>query len=118
VKRSLRRLNKDYLQEVLGDFVPVRGSEKALVSDSRWVTDYGKILVNKLARDTLRKTTDFELARQVIDQLDLPARVTKEKGRLSILREELARTTMTPELKDKIDELFVEAKQIKALADS
>ena len=106
------------MREVMADFVPAPEKERAVVGDSRMVTEYGKVIASKEARAVLRRTGDLDLARQITDELDLPARVRKLKDRAAVLRGEIARKEdgITDELKDAIEELFVEVRQMKALA--
>jgi hypothetical protein len=118
VRASLKSLKKERLREVISDFVPSASAERAVVGDSRLVTEYGKVLANKEAHAVLRRTGDLDLARQITDELDLPARVQKLKSRASVLREEIARVEMTGELRAAIDELFVECRQMKALTNA
>ena len=63
---ALTELNRERLREVVEDFTPSNASQRALLQDSRWITDYGRILVDGDAREVLRDTEDFLSARAVL----------------------------------------------------
>lgn len=69
---KLSALDRDRLREVVTDFTPSHGSERVLLQDSRWITDYGRILVDGDAREVLRETNDFLSARAVLLRRELP----------------------------------------------
>jgi len=77
IGEALRHLHADRLRDVLADLTPQEGRRRALLADSRDVTDYGRILAEERALAVLRKHEDMEVARQVIDELSLVDRVRR-----------------------------------------
>ena len=74
IEEALKGIRGDRLEEVLGDLKSSEGRARAVLGDSRDVTAYGRVLANERARDTLRKTRDLSLAKQVVEELGLGAR--------------------------------------------
>lgn len=71
IEEALKGIQRDKLEEVLGDLKSGGGRARAVLGDSRDVTAYGRVLKNEQARDTLRKTGDLSLAKQVVEELGL-----------------------------------------------
>jgi DNA-binding transcriptional ArsR family regulator len=84
VMQALEGIDAEHTREVLNDLKPQPGYRQAVLSDSRDVTDYGRVLANESARRILRESRDLSLARQVIDQLSMPDRVKRlaDSGRV------------------------------------
>jgi len=84
VKEALDGIDAERMQEVLADLTPQPGYRRAVLSDSRDVTDYGRVVANQSARKILRDSGDLSLAKQVVDQLSMPDRVRRlvESGRV------------------------------------
>ena len=74
IEEALKGIRGDRLEEVLGDLKSSGGRARAVLGDSRDVTAYGRVLASERARDTLRKTRDLSLAKQVVEELGLGAR--------------------------------------------
>ena len=74
IEEALKSIRKSRLKEVLGDLKSGGRRARAVLGDSRDVTAYGRVLANKRARVTLRKTGDLSLAKQVVEELGLGER--------------------------------------------
>ena len=92
IEEALGRIDRDRLDEVLGDLQSRGGRTQAVLGDSRDVTTYGRVLANERARATLRKTADLSLARLVVDELDLEPRARRLVKDLELFVETLSRT--------------------------
>lgn len=84
VQSALERIDPERFSEVLQDLEPQNGTKQAVLSDSRDVTDYGRVLANSAARSVLRSKQDLGFARQIIDRLSIPQRLQRlaESGRV------------------------------------
>jgi hypothetical protein len=116
VKNQLKKLDPAKLKEVLSDLLPRADGRPPVLDDSRDVTVYGRALTDKRAHSVLRKTGDLDLARQVVDELDLPSRIRKIARKCDVLREEVEAVQMTQDLKDAIGELTVKVRTLNSLA--
>ena len=115
VEDQLQRLRSEPLREVIGDLTPKGGRRKALVTDSRQVTDYGRIILNVRARLVLRKHENFEIARQIVDQSELPVRLSELVDRVKVLYEELPLAEISTDLLPLSEELQALARAIHEL---
>ena len=77
IEEALKGVQGDKLKEVLGDLKSAGGRALAVLGDSRDVTAYGRVLADKRARATLRKTDDLSLAKQVVEELGLGKRARR-----------------------------------------
>ena len=75
VENAVAGINQATLREVLQDLGSKGTESRAVLGDSRDVTDYGRVLTNERAHLVLRETTDLSLAKQIIEELDLEPRV-------------------------------------------
>jgi hypothetical protein len=116
VKNRLGKLEPVRLSEVISDLLPRADGRAAVLDDSRDVTVYGRALTDNRAHSVLRKTGDLELARQVVDELDLPSRIRKIARKCDILREEVETVKMTQDLRDAIGELAIKVRTLSLLA--
>lgn len=117
---ELRGLDRDRLREVVEDFAPSRGSARALLQDSRWITDYGRILVDSDAREVLRKTNDFLSARAVLLRRDLPDQMRAICRDLERVRIDVAQDGSgddVEELRRLSRRVLAEARSVAALLD-
>jgi hypothetical protein len=112
VIESLNSIKENKLREVLEDLAPKEGYKKALLADSRDVTDYGRIISDKYARAALRKYNDITLARSVIDEINLPQRVSRLAESCKLIVEELHNAEVTKELVDAAEQLFAVSRSI------
>ena len=113
-------LDRDRLREVVEDFAPSRGSARALLQDSRWITDYGRILVDSDAREVLRKTNDFLSARAVLLRRDLPDQMRAICRDLERVRIDVAQDGSgddVEELRRLSRRVLAEARSVAALLD-
>ena len=91
IEQALEGIDRDKLTEVLGDLESTRGRSRAVLEDSRDVTDYGRVLMDKRARKALRSSADLSLARQVIEELDLEPRARRLAKSVGLFLETLHR---------------------------
>jgi hypothetical protein len=88
VNDAIQHLNRDRLAEVISDLSP-RNGQKAVLADSRDVTVYAAVLRNSSAREVLREYDDLQLARQVVDNAAMPARIQNVVDRLDLIIQEI-----------------------------
>src|SRR5215813_7762779 len=98
IRSAVRGLKERDLKRVLSDLTPASDSKKAVVEDSRDITDYGRILSNKRAEEILSKYKDFEVARQAVDIEELPKRLERIKRECEVLLQELQNAKASDEL--------------------
>ena len=91
IEQALEGIDRDKLAEVLGDLEGKGGRSRAVLGDSRDVTDYGRVLMDKRARKVLRSSADLSLARQVIEELDLEPRARRLAKSVGLFLETLHR---------------------------
>jgi len=91
IEQALEEIDRDKLTEVLGDLESTRGQSRAVLGDSRDVTDYGRVLMDKRARKVLRSSADLSLAKQVIEELDLEPRARRLAKSVGLFLETLHR---------------------------
>ena len=117
---GLTALSRENLREVVEDFTPSHGSKQALLQDSRWITDYGRILVDDDAREVLRDTADFLSARAVLLRRDLPDQMRAICRDLERVRIDIAQDLSgedSEDLRRLSRRVLAEARSIAALVD-
>lgn len=112
VKKSLRGLGQEHLTRVLRDLTPPSEGKKALVEDSRQITDYGRVVVNAKASKLLERYKDFSLAKQVVDEADLPRRIERMKRECEIILQEIQTAKASDELLSAAQDLLAIARTI------
>ncbi len=90
VQESFSTLNEERLREVVTDLSKRPDGRKPLVSDSRDITAYGRMLDDPSAYQALRKHDDFEVARQIVDRKSLPARLERISNTVSSMLDEVS----------------------------
>jgi hypothetical protein len=113
---SLKRIKENKLREVLDDLTPKEGYKKALLADSRDVTDYGRIICNDRARAALRKYNDITLAKSVIDELNLPQRILRLAESCKLIVEALHNAEVNDELIESANQLFSVSRSIRDIS--
>jgi hypothetical protein len=116
IKRALRKLDEAHLRRVLQDIGPPAESKKALLEDSRQLTDYGRILANPKAASLLERYKDFSLAKQVVDQADLPRRIERLKRECEILLQEVQTAKPSDEIVAAVQDLLMIVRTILGAA--
>ena len=94
IEEALKSIREDRLKDVLGDLQSGGGRARAVLGDSRDVTAYGRVLANERAHDTLRKTGDLSLAKQVVEELGLGARTWRLVESVKLFVDTLHRAEM------------------------
>lgn len=97
VVTSLSKLKKAPLLEVIKDLTIADGEQRPLVRDSRYLTDYGRILANEGAKETLRETRDIDIARMMVDKAELPVRLGKLDRQIRAFVDEVASRDELPD---------------------
>ncbi len=115
VQNALNQLDKDGLQEVLGDLVS-GGTGRPVLTDSRDVTIYGKVLADERAHKTLRRHKNLLVAKQIVSQAALPDRIRKLAQSAEAIVDQLEAAPASQELLDAALQLFAKAKTIRAIA--
>jgi hypothetical protein len=111
IQQQLQLLREPALREVIADFSPKEGRRRALLSDSRQVTDYGRVLTNDDARAALRKYESIELAVQLVERAGLAARVSELVTNCKVILEQLP-------LAEPTDDLLAVTEQLALMARS
>ncbi len=115
IQRALRSLDEPRLREVIADLTPKPGGKVlALLSDSRRITDYGKVLNDPRALKVLREYDDLDAAIQVLREGDLPARIEKIARTLNALVDEVFDAPWSEELEDVVRDVWRSARKLKA----
>ena len=114
---AIEKISPKRVGAVVDDLLPSNGTS-AVLKDSRDVTTYGRVLANDRALKILRSKRDFELARQVIEDVELEVKVRRIVARLDLLQQELARIEITPTLRSAVDDLFATARTMRSLANA
>ena len=116
-REALRQVNREPLEEVINDLSPQPGQSRPVLADSRDATIYAKVLRNADAHAALRKYRDLSLARQVVEQAELPLRLGQLRDRAAIIRDELERLdNVSPEVTAAVNELMRVVRGMQQLA--
>jgi hypothetical protein len=114
---GLRRIDRDAFAEVLGDLSPQASQARPILADSRDATVYAKVLRNERAHGVLRRYDDLSLAKQVVEQTELPLRIGQLRDRAAILRDELERLDeIAPEVTSAVNDLVRVVRAMQQLA--
>jgi hypothetical protein len=90
VDEALAGLDTEHLREVLVDMTP--NGSTALLSDSRDITVYGLALENEQAYEAMRKFKSLEVARQIVEEADLPDRIRRVVATVDAIQEMVTRS--------------------------
>lgn len=116
VQAQFRTLIGENLAEVVGDLSP-GPTGRPVLADSRDVTTYARVLSTPRAHDVLRRSSDLALAGQVVEELQLPHRISRATDGLKIIFEEVQRAALiTPDIRQAVDELWLAARSIEKAA--
>lgn len=88
---AVTALDNEKLAEVIGDLTPSESPGKAVLRDSRDVTIYGSILVDKDARESLRQFGDLELAKQMVERTRLPEMLSRIQRSIELITRDIDR---------------------------
>lgn len=116
VVAAIEGLDVGSLRDVLGDLTP-RDGGRAILSDSRQVTLYGRVLANERAREALRRYESLSVAAQIIRVESLPERIRDLAKLTEVLLKEVNDAEHTEELERAATELFGMARTLKASVD-
>jgi hypothetical protein len=119
VRAGLEGLDQAKLTEVLEDLIPAEGRSKPVLSDSRDVTIYAQALQNERAHKVLREYGDIELARQVVEEAGLAARLRNLRQAIELAVAEVTRAReLDEDVADAAAELATVSAALKAVAES
>jgi hypothetical protein len=102
------------LREVLSDLRATDGVP--VLQDSRDATNYGRVLMNAGARETLRKTGDLEAAKTIIDRQRLPDRIRGQARKIDALSSEVKLSEYSQETEEAAKHLAASAAALRKLA--
>jgi hypothetical protein len=105
IQAALQDLDENRLREVFSDLSSREGRRRPVLGDSREVTVYAQVLQHPEARATLRKYDDLELARQVVEHAELPARLRRIVDSVEVVSREVQREGAPPEALPVAEEL-------------
>lgn len=91
VKRRAEYLEPEPTAKILADLKPPEGRTKAVLTDSRDVTNYSDVLGNKRAYAVLQEYGNLSLAVQVVEQGQLSTRLRNVIDTVEILTREVPR---------------------------
>jgi hypothetical protein len=112
IHTALKKLNEEHLLRVISDLTPSSAGKRPLVGDSRQLTDYGRILTNKRASAMLLRYQDFDIAKRLIDEVDLPKRILAVHQQCEIILNDVQRAEGSEDLVAAATELFGIARAI------
>ena len=117
VKTALEGLLERNLREVFKDMMPGDGGQRAVLADSRDVTIYAAVLQNERAHAVLRKYDDLSLARQIVEQAEIPQRIRQIGRSVELLNREVERQGAPHEALAPASELAALARSLVALVE-
>ncbi|TCC20092.1 hypothetical protein [Kribbella speibonae] len=85
VQEQIGQLDRDRLELMLRDLTPPSKNEKAILGDSREVTDYSDVLANETAVAAMREYNSLSLAVQVVSQEKLAERLREMTRSVELL---------------------------------
>lgn len=115
IEDSLVRMDGAKLNEVVRDLTPKPGEQRAVLRDSRDVTAYGRVLMNKDAYRTLRDTEDLDLAKKVIDDANIASRTRRLVRELKLLMEAIHDAVVTDDLGAAVNDLYAHARSLQSI---
>ena len=74
IKKAIKKVKEPKLARVIGDLTP-SGTSKAILADSRDVTDYGVILENPAAAKVLRETGSISAAKSLVEKANIDKQI-------------------------------------------
>jgi hypothetical protein len=90
VRHALSSLNLTHLKQVIIDLSPGAEGRLPLIRDSRQLDDYGRILKNPIAIKVLRRSKDFDAARQIVVGGSWPEKIERLARMMDSLVHEIA----------------------------
>lgn len=85
IQSACASLNTERLGRVLSDLTIKPGATRAVLQDSRDATNYGRVIGNERARETLSSTGSLDLAYQVVDRTTLADRLSSYTESLDLI---------------------------------
>lgn len=89
VRASTDTLKPQELEEVLTDLVPLPGERRAVLQDSRDVTEYSAVIADPPAREVLRRYNRLDLAAEVANGSDFEKRLNRTLESLAVTIQEV-----------------------------
>lgn len=119
VVTSAASLDAERVSQVLDDLTPQPGRRRALLQDSRDVTDYSAVLANPAALKVLRQYERLDLAAEIANGSDFDNRLTRIREALQVAtREVLEGVAVTPDSLTLADAIARESRSLLVLVRS
>jgi len=113
VCKDIASVQRDQLQEVIGDLSP-RDGKRPILYDSRDATVYGQVLMHPVAHKILRRHGNLQVARQGVQLAALPERLRELRERVDAAREEAQQAEFTTEIGDAAEDLWRSTRTLRA----
>ncbi len=113
IHAALGAIDENNIRTVITDLTPQRGRQRALVSDSRQITDYGKVLAHPGALRVLRDYGSLDAAMQVVRTEDLAERIEKIAAILSALVDEVIDAEWSDDLEGAVGAAYREVRKMQ-----
>ena len=117
VEIQLREVREKQLEQVLKDLSPSNGGTPVL-ADSRYVTLYGRVLLNETAVAALRNYRNLQVAGQIVLRESLPDRIINLARMCAVFLDEVTEAEPTDELWHAVRKLQRNTRQLYAVAKS
>ena len=114
IQIALRTLHAERLRRVIADLTPPAAGQRAILADSRQLTDYGRILSNKRASEILLRYNDFDVAKRLVDEIDLPKRIDAIRRQCEMVQHDVQRAEGSEDLRAAATELYAVTRAILA----
>lgn len=85
VREQIESIEAPRLEEVLGDLTPPGPKQRAILGDSREVTEYSDVLANSAARDAMREFNSLSLAIEIARRAELADRLREMTRSVELL---------------------------------
>ena len=114
IRQSMSRLDAAGLKQVVADLTPKADGQSAVLSDSRNVTIYGRVLANKRAEETLKKHGSLELARQIVERGRLNERIRLAQRTIDLITQDIDGLELDDESLDVARALWGSARTLRS----
>lgn len=89
ILEATQNVNQKNLRFVIENLTPPTPNARAVLSDSRDVTIYGKVLADDRARMSLQKLGDLSLARQIVERREIHAQLVNLRRTIESLTQDI-----------------------------
>jgi hypothetical protein len=113
LRAQIEDVDPERLSEVLDDLVPHAPGRRAVLGDSRDVTDYSDVLANESARTAMREYSSLSLAISIARQGELGARLQEMTRTVEALTLDVRRYAITEVERAAADEFAAAARTLR-----